>query len=68
VAELKRRSPGRGVARLRRLLALKQSYPAEPFLAAIAQALDYGMFDLGRLERLVLERVAGDFFALDEEP
>jgi len=64
VAELKKRSPGRGVAKLRRLLALKQSYPAEPFLAAVAQALDYGLFDLARLERLILERVAGDFFDL----
>jgi len=68
VAELKRRAPGRGVAKLRHLLALKQSYPAEPFLAAIEQALRYGLFDLARLERLILERVAGDFFDLDEDP
>ena len=68
VAELKRRAPGRGVAKLRHLLQLKQSYPAEPFLAAIEQALRYGLFDLTRLERLILERVAGDFFDLDEEP
>jgi len=67
VAELKKRSPGRGVAKLRRLLALKQSYPAEPFLAAVAQALEYGLFDLARLERLILERVAGDFFDLEEQ-
>jgi transposase len=67
VAELKKRSPGRGVAKLRRLLELKQSYPAGPFLAAVAQALEYGLFDLARLERLILERVAGDFFALDDE-
>jgi transposase len=67
VAELKKRSPGRGVAKLRRLLTLKQSYPAGPFLAAVAQALEYGLFDLSRLERLILERVAGDFFALGEE-
>ena len=55
------------MAKLRRLLALKQSYPAEPFLAAVAQALEYGLFDLARLERLILERVAGDFFDLGEE-
>ena len=68
VAALKQRAPGRGVAKLRHLLALKQSYPAEPFLAAIEQALRYGLFDLARLERLILERVAGDFFDLDEDP
>jgi transposase len=67
VAALKQRAPGRGVGKLRRLLELKRTYPAEPFLAAIAQALHYGLFDLSRLERLILERVAGDFFDLDGE-
>lgn len=66
VAALKQRAPGRGVSKLRRLLALKRSYPAEPFLAAIEQALEYGLFDLNRLERLILERVAGDFFHFDD--
>ncbi len=68
VAALKKRSPGRGVAKLRRLLALQRTYPAEPFLAAVAQALPYGLFDLARLERLILERVAGEFFNLGHEP
>jgi len=67
VAELKRHSPGRGVAKLRQLLELKRAYPAEPFLAAVAQALEYGLFDLTRLEHLILERVAGDFFALGDD-
>jgi hypothetical protein len=67
VAALKKRAPGRGVAKLRRLLELKRTYPNEPFLAAIEQALQYGLFDLARLERLILERVAGDFFDLDGE-
>jgi len=67
VAALKKRAPGRGVAKLRRLLALKRAYPAEPFLAAVAQALEYGLFDLARLERLILERVAGDFFDLGDD-
>jgi transposase len=67
VAALKQRAPGRGVGKLRRLLELKRTYPAEPFLAAIAQALHYGLFDLSRLERLILERVAGDFFDLEGE-
>ncbi len=66
VAALKQRAPGRGVSKLRRLLALKRRYPTEPFLAAIEQALEYGLFDLNRLERLILERVAGDFFHFDD--
>lgn len=67
VVELKRHSPGRGLIKLRRLLDLKRTYPAEPFLAAIEQALEYGLFDLSRLERLILERVAGDFFHFSDD-
>jgi transposase len=58
---------GRGLQTLRRLLEMKRTYPAEPFLAAIEQALRYGLFDLGRLEALVLKFAAGDFFRLPEE-
>lgn len=68
VAALKKRAPGRGVAKLRKLLELKRTYPAEPFLGAVEQALEYGLFDLSRLERLILQRVAGDFFNCTEEP
>ena len=64
-AALKQRAYGRGVRALRRLLELKRSYPQAPFLAALEQALKYGLFDLGRLETLILKYVAGDFFALD---
>ena len=49
---------------LRRLIEMKRTYPDGPFIAAIEQALRYGLFDLGRLEDLVLKQVAGDFFAL----
>jgi len=71
VAGLKKRSPGRGVSRLRRLLAMRRTYPRQAFLAAIEKALQYGLYDLHRLEHLILERVAGDFFQItpdDEEP
>jgi hypothetical protein len=64
VAELKKRSPGRGVAKLKRLLNLQRTYPAAPFLAAIEQAAKYGLYDLGRLEALILKQVAGSFFDL----
>lgn len=63
-AALKSRPRGHGVRALRRLLQLKRTYPREPFLAAVQQALKFGLFDLGRLEHLVLQHVAGDFFAL----
>ncbi|HME22608.1 MAG TPA: hypothetical protein VKI44_14950 [Acetobacteraceae bacterium] len=65
VAALKQRGNGWGRRALRRLIGLKRTYPGGPFIAAIEQALQYGMFDLGRLEALILKQVAGDFFALD---
>ena len=66
VEEVRKRSAGRGVRSLRRLLDLKRTYPAEPFERAVTEALHYGLYDLGRLEKLILSHVAGDFFT--EEP
>jgi transposase len=66
-AALKQRGHGRGVRALRRLLELKRTYPSGPFLAAVDQALRFGLFDLQRLETLVLKHVAGDFFNLESE-
>jgi len=68
VAGLKGRARGRGVRALRRLLEMKRTYPREPFLSAITQALRYGLYDLNRLEALILKYTAGDFFALNAEP
>jgi len=64
VANLKKRSTGRGALNLRRLLNLQRSYPFEPFIAAVRTALNYGLYDLARLERIILNNIAGDFFEL----
>lgn len=64
VRNLKKRSRGRGVLNLRRLLNLQRSYPAEPFMAGISKALQYGLYDLARLEKIILDNTAGDFFDL----
>jgi transposase len=66
-AALKQRAYGRGVRALRRLLELKRTYPSGPFLAAIDEALRFGLFDLQRLETLILKQVAGDFFNLESD-
>jgi hypothetical protein len=63
-AALKQRAHGRGSRALRRLLEMKRTYPSQPFLAAIEEALHFGLLDLARLETLILRRVAGDFFDL----
>ena len=64
VAEIKKQARGRGVIKLRRLLDLKRTYPAVPFLKAIEEALRYGLYDLARLEKMILKNTGGDFFEL----
>jgi hypothetical protein len=63
-AALRQRGNAGNRRALRRLIEMKRTYPAGPFIAAIEQALRYGLFDLGRLEDLILKQVAGYFFAL----
>ena len=54
---------------LRQLLRLLREYPREPFLAAVGDAARYGLYDLDRLERMILRRVARDYFLLlDTDP
>jgi len=65
VRALAAHSPGRGTARLKRLLLLQRTYPPEPFLAAVTQALAYGLYDLNRLESLILKQVRGVFFQIE---
>jgi len=38
--------------------------PEAPLLCAVARAEQYGLFDLDRLERLVLRKIAADCFLL----
>jgi len=64
---MKKRVHGRGVYRMRRLLNMQRTYPDVPFMAAIRQAQKYGMYDLARLESMILKQVAGDIFKLDDD-
>jgi len=59
---------GRKVAglALRQLLRMVREYPRTPLLAAVEEAAHYGLYDLDRLERMILRRVARDYFLLDE--
>lgn len=67
VEQLKKRSSGRGVRHMRRLLDLKRTYPPEAFEKAVVQALQYGLYDLPRLEQMILSHVQGDFFTIEED-
>ena len=52
---------------LRQLLRLVRDYPREPLLAAVREAARYGLYDLDRVERMILRRVARDYFLLNND-
>jgi len=66
VAALKQKGRKVVAVALRQLLRLLREYPREPFLAAVREAAQYGLYDLDRLERMILRRVARDYFLLEE--
>jgi hypothetical protein len=68
VAGLKQRSRKMITFALRQLLRLVREYPREPLLGAVREAAHYGLYDLDRLERMILRRVAREYFRLDGGP
>jgi transposase len=67
ISDLKQKSRKVVALALRQLLRLLREYPREPFLAAVAEAARYGLYDLDRLERMILRRVARDYFLIREK-
>jgi hypothetical protein len=65
VAGLKLRSRKVITLALRQLLRLVREYPREPLLGAVREAAHYGLYDLDRLERMILRRVVREYFVLD---
>jgi hypothetical protein len=49
-----------------KLLRYFQSYPEEPFLSAIKKASKYNMFDLNRLEKMILKQTSDNYFNLED--
>ena len=66
VAGLKKRSRKLITLALRQLLRLVREYPREPLLGAVEEATRYGLYDLDRLERMILRRVANEYFLLND--
>jgi len=65
VAGLKQRSRKMITFALRQLLRLVREYPREPLLGAVRDAARYGLYYLDRLERMILRRVAREYFRLE---
>jgi hypothetical protein len=68
VAGLKQHSRKMVTLALRQLLRLVREYPREPLLGAVCEAARYGLYDLDRVERMILRRVAREYFLLKEGP
>jgi hypothetical protein len=66
VAALKQHAGGRGTPALRRLLQIVRDYPRQSVLPAVSSAAHYRLYDLERLERMVLRQIAGDYFLLPD--
>lgn len=67
VAALKKRGRQHITLALRRLLRMVREYPTDALAGALAEAGHYGLFDLERVERMVLRRVARDYFPPDTD-
>jgi hypothetical protein len=68
VAGLKQHSRKVITLALRQLLRFVREYPREPLLGAVREAARYGLYDLDRLERMILRRVTREYFLLDGGP
>jgi transposase len=64
---LKQRAGLRWPLALRRLAQLRLDYPAAPLAAALETAAHYGLYDLDRLERMILRNIATAYFVVPDE-
>lgn len=53
---------------LRQLLRMVREYPRAPILEAVAAASRYGLYDMDRLETMVLRHIRRDYFLLGDSP
>jgi len=67
VQTLRKQARGKPLWRIRRLYRFYLDYPTEALCKAVARALEYGLTDLERIERMTLRNVAGDYFRLEIE-
>ena len=66
VAALHQRGKGNFTLALRQLRRMLREYPRQSVLSAVAEAARYGLYDMDRLERMILRHIAHEYFLLDE--
>jgi len=64
VRALKEHSVGRGTLALRRLLSMVNDYPREPLREALEEAAQYGLYDLDRVETVILRKLGREYFQI----
>jgi len=67
VTTLKKRGRQQTTLALRHLLRMVREYPDAPLKEAVSEAERYGLFDLPRVERMVLRRIAREYFRLNDD-
>lgn len=64
VDRLRKRHGGQALRKVRRLRRMYLEYPTDVLIAAVDDALGYDLYDLERIDKMVLQRIRGDFFRL----
>jgi len=64
VDRLRKRYGGQALRKVRQLRRMYLEYPTDVLVAAVDDALGFDLYDLDRIEKMVLQRIQGDFFRL----
>lgn len=64
VDRLRKRYGGQGLKGVRQLHRMYLDYPTPALLDAVHDAVRFGLDDLRRIERMILDRIAGEYFRL----
>jgi hypothetical protein len=64
IETLKKHCAGRAVVPLRRLLRMVDDYPRSALLEALQAAAQYGLYDLQRVETIILRALAQEYFQI----
>jgi hypothetical protein len=62
-----KKQKGYKIIKTKRLLSFYSTYPSEAVIPAIEEALEYGLYDLNRVESMIIKNVSANYFNLKEE-
>jgi transposase len=65
IQALKKRGRGRATWQMRRLLRIVDDYPRQALLECIRSASQYGLYDLERVETMILRKLAREYFQIN---